>query len=382
MLKNWLFIFLALSLWAACSKETPEEPEVPLPPSNAENCQILDKSLSSIPYEPVNYDLPQPVGFPQMEIPADNPLTVDGVELGRRLFFDPILSADGTQSCSSCHFQNSAFTDNQAVSRGIDGIAGTRSSMSLTNLGYNFNGLFWDGRVSTLEAQALLPVEDPIELHHSWVDVVCDLTNHPDYPTYFRKAFGIDNTNQITKELAAKAMAQFERSLVSYNSKFDRVIYRQEEFFSDDELNGYEMFFDLASGILPDAECGHCHNAPLFTVNNYRNNGLDEALDLATDFEDNGFGNVTGNVFDNGKFRIPTLRNIALTAPYMHDGRFQTLEEVIDHYDSGGHYADNLDPLIFPIGLTEEQKGQILSFLHTLTDTTSLAGEQFSDPFE
>ncbi|MEO1435605.1 MAG: cytochrome c peroxidase [Bacteroidota bacterium] len=382
MQKNWLFLILALALWASCSKETPEPPVVEPPVTVDPGCQIPDQSLANISYTPVDYNLPQPAGFPQMEVPADNPMTVDGIELGRRLFFDPILSADSTQSCSSCHFQQLAFTDNLAVSTGIDGIAGTRSAMSLANLGYNFNGLFWDGRTSTLESQALLPIEDPIELHFNWPDLICKLSNHPDYPEYFRKAFGINNTNQITKELAAKAIAQFERSMISNNSKFDRVVYRQEEFFTDDELNGYEMFFDLASGILPDAECGHCHNAPLFTVNNYRNNGLDEALDLATDFEDNGFGDVTGNVFDNGKFRIPTLRNIALTAPYMHDGRFETLEEVIDHYDSGGHYADNLDPLIINIGLTDEQKDQLLAFLHTLTDTTSLMQEQFSNPFE
>ncbi|MEM6726411.1 MAG: cytochrome c peroxidase [Bacteroidota bacterium] len=381
MIKKWLFLILGLSLWAACSKETPEPPVVEPPVVINPGCEIPDKSLLNIAYEPQNYNLRQPPGFPQMEIPADNPITLAGVELGRRLFYDPILSADSTQSCSSCHFQNLSFTDARNVSTGIDGIAGTRSAMALVNLGYNFNGLFWDGSTSTLESQALLPIEDPIELHFNWPDLICKLSNHPDYPAYFREAFGINNTNQITKELAAKAMAQFERTMISDESKFDRVIYRQEEFFSDDELNGYEMFFDLASGILPDAECGHCHNAPLFTVNNYRNNGLDEALDL-NDFDDIGFGAVTGNVFDNGKFRIPTLRNIALTAPYMHDGRFETLEEVIDHYDSGGHYADNLDPLIFPIGLTDEQKDQILAFLHTLTDTTSLMREEFSNPFQ
>ena len=153
------------------------------------------QDLTDIPYEPVDYELVVPCGFPTMEIPADNPLTVDGVQLGRFLFYDPILSADSTMSCASCHLPSGVFTDNLAVSTGIDGIAGTRSSMSLLNVGYFYNGLFWDGRASTLEEQALLPVEDPIEMHNTWPNVVAKLQVHENYPKMFRKAFGIDEQN-------------------------------------------------------------------------------------------------------------------------------------------------------------------------------------------
>ena len=179
--------------------------------------------LTDIPYNPVDFDLIVPDGYPEMEIPADNPMTVDGVELGRFLFWDPILSADNSMSCGSCHFPVGGFTDTLPVSVGIDGIPGRRSSMALMNVGYYYEGLFWDGRSTTLEEQALLPVEDPIELHNQWPNVVQKFKEHEFYPEMFRKAFGIDNTSEITKELAAKAIAQFERSMVSSGqSKYDR----------------------------------------------------------------------------------------------------------------------------------------------------------------
>ena len=197
--------------------------------------------------------------------------------------------------------------------------------MSLLNVGFYRTGLFWDGRINTLEEQALLPIEDPIELHDDWDGVVEEFRAHELYPELFRKAFGIDDRTEITKELAAKALAQFERIMISSgNSKFDRVL-RGEAFFTIDELNGYDMFFDNVA-TLPDAECGHCHNVPLMTTNEYENNGLIEAATL-NDFKDIGHGAVTGDPFDNGTFRVPTLRNISLTAPYMHDGRFATLED-------------------------------------------------------
>ena len=145
--------------------------------------------LTDIPYNPNEYQVVLPEGFPQMEVPSDNPMTVEGIVLGRKLFFDTILSGDSTMSCSSCHLQNGNFTDNLAVSKGIDGIAGTRSAMPLLNLGLNYQGMFWDGRSAQLEDQALLPVEDPIELHASWPEIEEKLKVHPDYPNDFRKAF-------------------------------------------------------------------------------------------------------------------------------------------------------------------------------------------------
>lgn len=337
------------------------------------------EDLSHIPYDAEMYTPSVPDLFPPLEIPGDNPMTVEGIMLGRKLFFDPILSLDSTMSCSSCHVQSGTFTDNLAVSTGVDGIAGRRSAMSLLNVGFNHRGMFWDGRAETLEDQALLPVEDPVELHATWPDIEQRLRGHPSYPTDFRKAFGIGKKDEITRELVVKAIAQFERTLISSgNSKFDRFM-RGEIFLSDSEFNGFEMFFDTSPD-LPDAECGHCHASPLFTTNEFRNNGIEDVATL-DDFPDRGLGEVTGNRHDNGKFRIPTLRNIEYSAPYMHDGRFATLEEVVDHYNSGGFRVENTDPLIRPLGLTEQQKADLIAFIRTLRDTSFLQEEQFSNPF-
>jgi cytochrome c peroxidase len=321
--------------------------------------------LPKISYHPKPYLLNIPRDFPQIKIANDNPLTEEGVALGRRLFHDPILSADSTMSCSSCHISSLSFTDGNALSKGIDRKEGRRSAMSLANIGFYKEGLFWDGRVKTLESQALIPIEDTIELHNSLDNVIEKLKAHPDYPVYFRKAFGIDTLSQIDEFLLAKALAQYEKTLISAHSRFDQ--FREgEATFTEDEQAGYNIFFD-ASSELPDGECGHCHNAPLMTTNEYLNNGISLA-NTTEDFTDRGRGEVTGNRFDNGKFRVPSLRNIELTAPYMHDGRFQTLEEVIEHYNSGGHYGPNTSPLIRPLYLNETHKRQLIAFLNTLTD--------------
>ena len=370
---TYLYFFF-ICLFFSCDKDTV--------PTNTPNPTIPEfQDLSTISYNPIPVELVIPDPLPQIDIPADNPLTEDGIALGRFLFFDPILSGTGTMACADCHLPKGGFTDNLAFSVGTEGITGLRSSMSLINAGYFTRGLFWDGRSQTLEEQALLPVEDVTELHNEWENVVADLRVHTDYPTRFRKAFGINTTEGITKELAAKAIAQFERSLISADSKFDRVV-RGEAFFDDDELTGFELFFDEPNG-LPDAECGHCHNAPLFTVNQYFNNGIDSVGSLE-EFKDKGLGAITNNLFDNGKFRAPSLRNIALTAPYMHDGRFETLEEVIDHYNEEAHFADNIDPLIRPrgLGLTEEHKQALVAFLHALTDTSFVNNPAYQNPFE
>ena len=335
-------------------------------------------SLTSIPYNPSDYQLVIPEEFPTMESPLDNPLTKQGVALGRQLFYDPILSADSSMSCGSCHLAEFSFTDNKAFSKGIDGIEGRRSAMSLINLGYNNNGLFWDGRVATLEEQALIPVEDSIELHNSWDNVVEKLKAHEKYPVDFRKAFGIENPDEINKELVVKAIAQFERTLISGgNTKFDQVKRGDAEFTSDEQI-GFDMFFDI-SPEYKDAECAHCHNVPYLTTNEYFNNGITEANNL-DEFDDKGLGGITGDRFDYGKFRVPTLRNIELTAPYMHDGRFKTLEEVIEHYNSGGKYSETVSPLIRPLKLNETEKRQLLAFLKTLTDTIFIKNPEIQTP--
>jgi len=340
--------------------------------------------LSEIEYNPQDYNFEHGDCLPTMFIPATNTLTVDGVELGRHLFYDPILSADSSMACAGCHFPELSFSDGKKVSKGIDGLEGKRSAMSIINLGYLEKGLFWDGRVNTLEEQALVPVEDPIELHDTWMNVETKLRRHATYPTMFRKAFGIGDTEDITRDLAVRALAQFERSVVSFNSEYDKVKIKEEAIFSDSAERGFRMFFDhnqnQGQGLL-DAECGHCHSDILFSNGEYFNNGLD-AVNSLTDFEDWGRGLVTQDTFDNGKFRVPTLRNIALTAPYMHDGRFETLEEVIDFYnESPNHTGSNVDVNIRPLNLTEGQKQDLINFLHTLTDTVFTNNPAYQSPF-
>ncbi|MBK9338246.1 MAG: cytochrome C peroxidase [Lewinellaceae bacterium] len=372
----------SLVFWQAC-KEDPTDPGEP------------GVDLTGIPYAPQAYALIKPDHFPQVPIPPDNPLTVDGVQLGRRLFYDPILSGDSTQSCASCHLPQGSFTDNLAVSVGIDGIGGRRSAMSLLNIAYATNGLFWDGRSPSLEDQALRPVEDPIEMHNTWTNVIAKLKVHPTYPELFRKAFGIKNTREMTKELAARAIAQFERILISSGtSKFDQYLQGNRDILDDDELDGKLMYFEEGGPAgLPDAQCFHCHGGITLTGNQYFNNGLTEAATL-DDFVDKGRGEVSKNPSDNGKFRSPTLRNVALTAPYMHDGRFQTLEEVLDHYGTHGKNSPNKDPLIPQVGypipgssplqyteLLPKHKQALVKFLHTLTDTTFVNNPDIQNPF-
>jgi len=368
-------IYLCLTVLALIACEDPPPPVDP------------GIDLTSIPYNPENYEINPPSGFianpslnyPALPVPDDNPLTVAGVDLGRHLFYDPILSADNTMACASCHNQAKGFTDGLAKSTGIDGIEGIRSSMSLVDIGFNTNGLFWDGRTMTLEEQALLPVEDPVELHHTWPEVEIDLRKDADYRNKFRAAFGIENSNEITKTLVTKAIAQFERTLISSgNSKFDKVN-RNELSFSDEELLGESLFFDLENGTA-DAECNHCHQPPLFTANQFLNNGLENVTSY-DEFPDQGHGEVTGVTTDIGRFRVPTLRNIEFTAPYMHDGRFTTLEEVMDHYNSGGHFFENIDPNMRALDLNEEQKCALIAFMKTLSDPEFLENESFSNPF-
>lgn len=340
---------------------------------------VIDDSLTDFPYAPEAYPISYPNSFPKPVIPIDNPTTKEGVLLGRHLFYDPILSSDSSMSCSSCHLPHKNFTDDMATSKGVLGQFGKRSSMSTMNSVYAYNGFFWDGRSASLEDQALRPVEDPIELHENWPNVEAKLKKHPKYPELFRKAFGITKKSEITKELATKAIAQFERILVTGQNS---IFIREKQglvAFTSDQQEGHDMFFDLEPA-LPDAECNHCHAANLLTSNNYLNNGLDSAATYS-DFKDYGRGSVTKFPSDTGKFKAPSLVNIALTAPYMHDGRFKTLEEVIDHYNSGGHGSPNKDNLIYNLKLTTRQKKQLLAFLHTFTDTSYYKNPDFFSPF-
>jgi cytochrome c peroxidase len=221
-----------------------------------------------------------------------------------------------------------------------------------------------------------------LEMDEDWERVLERLRQHGDYPERFRAAFGVDNTDQITREMTVKAIAQFERTIISADSHFDRFFYQNTEFLTEEEQLGADSLFfveNVPVGVLHPG-CGHCHNKPSFGDNKFKNNGLDDVASL-DDFVDKGRGEVTGSRFNNGEFRTPTLRNIALTAPYMHDGRFSTLEEVLDSYASGGHGVENEDPNITGFSLDEREKSALLAFLRSLTDETLLTDERYSNPF-
>ncbi|MFZ4542444.1 MAG: cytochrome-c peroxidase [Saprospiraceae bacterium] len=336
--------------------------------------------LSQINYAPTSYQIEIPKGWPQIDFPKDNPMTVEGIELGRRLFYDPVLSVDSTISCSSCHHLQGAFTDNVAVSTGVKGRVGRRSSMPLINMAFMNKGLFWDGRALSLEQQAGIPVEDHLEMDENWPMAERKLQRNTRYPELFRKAFGIQNKKEISKDLATKAIAQFERSIISKDSKYDKVLQGVAGYsFSDDEQIGYEMFFNISTS-LPDAQCGHCHTGALLTTNQYLNNGI-QAANTLSEFVDLGHGTVTGNAFDNGKMRVPTVRNMGFSAPYMHNGSLKTEEDVVNHYNTGGKYSPNLDPLIQQVKLNNIQKKQLLAFLKTLNDSTYINNPAYRSPF-
>lgn len=325
-------------------------------------------------YIPTPYELQIPKGLPPVEsfIPNDNPMTVEGVALGRKLFYDPILSDDNSQSCGSCHLQEHGFSDPRQFSVGIDGSLGTRQSMALINLAWAQNGLFWDGRDATLEELIFEPIVNPIEMNTTWPEVEAKLNGNAEYVEDFKKAYNIDHIDSVH---VTKAIAQFIRTLISGNSKFDKFYNQQAISLTEQELRGLTLYNSEA------ADCFHCHGlGGLITDNKYRNNGMD------TEFSsDEGRYLVTGNDADKGKFRVPTLRNIELTAPYMHDGRFFTLEQVIDHYSDHVRLSSTIDPLMELVGtggaqLTSQEKADLLAFLKTFTDEEFVNNPEFSDP--
>ncbi|MEM9929693.1 MAG: cytochrome c peroxidase [Bacteroidota bacterium] len=331
--------------------------------------------LACEPVSPVPLALAEPEAFAKILYPDQNPTTVEGLALGRDLFFDPLLSADSTISCASCHQPQLAFTDGRAISRGINGRAGRRNAPGLANVGYLHETLFWDGRAEDLENQALHPVADPNEMGGDWPRLIQKLRQHPVYWPRFQQAFGLQQPAELIPDQVGMALAQFQRSLISADTKYDRV-QRGEATFTEEEALGHAIFFDRADDAdpgpfagFPTGECAHCHIPPHFTNQKFFNNGLDEALSLE-DFRDPGRGAISDNHYELGLFRTPSLRNVALTAPYMHDGRMATLEEVIAHYNGGGHYAENRNPNIKPLGLSPDQEAALVAFLTTLTDTS------------
>ncbi|MDQ2793269.1 MAG: cytochrome-c peroxidase [Bacteroidota bacterium] len=332
---------------------------------------------------PTAYVLEVPGYFPALPAaPADNPLTVQGVALGRRLFYDNALSVDNSISCASCHRQELAFSDGRAHALGVSGGLSPRSAMPLANLAWEPK-LTWDGAAGTLENQARIPLENPVEMHQTVGASVARLQGGPTYPALFRAAFG---SSTITETNLLKALAQFERTLVSGSSRYDQFRRGNRTALSAYEQQGLVLFNTHPNGTLRGGNCGDCHAGDLQTNHTFSNNGLDAAP------ADLGQGRQTGLAVDNGKFRVPSLRNIALTAPYMHDGRFTSLEAVVDHYNA--HVAlnsPNIDPLLLnttndpaqrslTLDLTVDEKAKIVAFLRTLTDTTFTHDPRFARP--
>jgi cytochrome c peroxidase len=310
------------------------------------------------------YQLAVSERLPKVKLPADNPLTEEGVTLGRRLFNDRRLSRDNSQSCASCHQTARAFTDGRAQSPGVNGDLGRRNAMPLVNLAWA-KEFFWDGRARTLREQVLMPVQDAHEMNEVLERVVSKLNADITYSAQFKAAFG---SSEITTNRLALALEQFLLTLVSQESRFDHAA-RKLATLTPQEQRGLQLFVtehDPARG-LRGADCFHCHGGNLFSNHEFMNNGLEERGG------DLGRMEVSKSEADRGKFKVPSLRNVALTAPYMHDGRFATLEVVIAHYNGPLHRSATLDPNLAKhpqagLNLSAEDQAALVAFLKTLTD--------------
>jgi cytochrome c peroxidase len=332
-----------------------------------------------------------PFVFGRFQVPEGNPLTMEAVELGRRLFYDPRLSADNTVSCASCHKQQLAFTDGLRTGVGVSGKPLAFNSMSLANLMWGPRLFFWNGRAASLEEQALIPIQHADEMARDLDELVMELAEDKIYRHLFDVAYG-----EISAATIAAALASFQRTLVSSNSRYDQFL-RGEISLDQQEERGRKLFMahpDVKAS-LRGGNCIDCHSQFLtggFSAgyDGFSNNGLDEEGSLPAGLEE-----VTGNPAHRGLFKVPTLRNIALTAPYMHDGRLNTLEEVLEHYNEGIRWSSTLSPLIMEadnnekesqdqvsLNLTEDEQIAIIAFLHTLTDRDFVTAQEFSDPFE
>ena len=305
--------------------------------------------------------------------PERNPFTREGVLLGRKLFYDPILSGNNKISCATCHNQTKAFSDGAALAtHGISGNALHRNAPALQNLVW-MNGWFWDGGAKDLESLNFGPIKHKDEMGQNLTELVTELQNHPEYPALFKAAFQSDTISSTT---ITRALAQFQRTLISANSRYDKYVRNEGGKLDSEELAGLSLF---------KQKCSSCHATDFFTDFGYHNNGLDDAY--STDFESVawGRGRITEKPEDIGKYKTPTLRNIALTAPYMHDGRFQTLEEVLEHYRSGIKLSATLAPELNTknvpgIAISDAEKTKIIKFLQALTDPEFTSNPDFSRP--
>lgn len=302
-----------------------------------------------------------PLGLPPVPIPDDNPPTAETIALGRRLFYDPILSADNTVSCATCHSPQYGFADPKPVSEGVDKKTGTRNSPPVMNSAF-FKVQFWDGRAPSLEKQAEGPVTNPVEMTNTLAEVENRLNADPSYKEEFARAWG---PGPITYDLVEKSIASFERTVLVANSPFDRWKYGHDERAVDASVKrGFVVFTSPKKG-----NCAACHlvgdKYALFTDNQFHNVG--EGVDFG-EIKDPGLFAVTHKDSDRGSFRTPSLRNVALTAPYMHDGNLKTLKEVMDFYIGAGNSNPNLDPKIHVLDfLSGQERSDLLAFLNSLT---------------
>lgn len=321
---------------------------------------------------PAGCVLPVPEHFPEPVFDTGNPMTAEGVALGRMLFYDARLSGNNKVSCASCHEQKLAFSDGVVFSKaGVAGTALLRHSPALINLAWANNGLFWDGGSTNLESQVFGPLTAHDEMSQDLYELIDELNTAPDYVRHFETAFD----DGLTIQNVSKALAQFQRTLISADSRYDRFqLKKPGGILADIEQRGLELV---------KQKCQGCHGGELFTDNNYHNNGLDSDF-TNTEHEGLYLGRyrISYELADLGKYKTPTLRNTELTAPYMHDGRFGTLEEVVEHYSSGIRNSNTLEPRL-PAGgmqLTAADKAAIVSFLKTLTDHSFISNPDLQKP--
>lgn len=355
---NRLFYIFALFLFLSCGSE--DEDYTPLDEEG-----IVDSQT-----ENVLLDFTIPSNFPNLTYDVtQNPPTEKGFELGKKLFFDGKLASDGVVSCGFCHIQDFAFTHHTHItSHGVNGLIGKRNAQPLHNLAF-MNEFTWDGAATFLDSQPIIPITAEVEMNETISNVLSKLESDPNYPTLFAEAYGSEG---ITSERLFKSLSQFMVMMVSANSKYDKWERGEAITLSEEEENGRLLF---------EAKCSSCHAGTLQTDQSYRNNGLS----LDPQFNDMGREIVTGLPGDRRKFKVPSLRNIEITFPYMHDGRIASLEDVLDFYTDGITQSETLDPsLIQPDGtlglvISDTEKAQIIAFLKTLTDTDFLNDSRFSE---
>ncbi len=323
--------------------------------------------------QPLPYLLEYPEYFGKPNLPLDNPLTQEGVKLGRKLFFSNLLSSNQQVSCASCHKPQYSFADNQDFSEGIFGQKTTLNVPHLINLAWNPGPFGWSGKANSIRKAIENAILSPQEMNGNFKDIIHNLQQNSEFQYDFKKAYP-NTTAPITQENILKALEQYVISLVSFNSKYD--LWRIGKYQpTESELRGFELFFKSPKpGVERGAGCGDCHSGHLTSNGLMINNGLFPI--------ENGFMDVTHNPFDKGKFKVPSLRNVSLTAPYMHNAKFKTLEQVIEHYNSGVHVSEFTNPVLLyqqnelgdapNLNLTQEEKKDLVNFLNILTDYTIL----------